>query len=157
MYVAAIAAVIALYDAEIIAQVTDPRTGISTHENFRTFMPNSGELKAYCDEQQAIRDRRRRYAALPRPSFDRQRLLEGPKEPGHRAQVFVGIDMPQYPAMVARATEADKAEYRHDTERSGIWVALNWLDEPAARSAGPRRFTMEDLRALYKRADEAAE
>lgn len=155
MYVAAIAAVLALYDPEIIAQVTDPRTGISTHEKFRTFMPNSGELKAYCDEHQAIRDRRRRYAALPRPSFDRPKLLEGPRAPGRRAQVFVGIDMPGYPAMVQRAMQADPAEFRYDEQRLGIWVALGWLDDAAAKPTA-RRFTMDDLRALYKRYDEAA-
>jgi hypothetical protein len=48
-YVAAIAAVLSLYPVDIIRKSTDPRTGISTDEKFASFMPNSGELKIYCD------------------------------------------------------------------------------------------------------------
>src|SRR4051812_17879854 len=48
-YVAAIAAVLTLYDFEIMRDVTDPRTGIQTTEKFAAFMPNAGELKIYCE------------------------------------------------------------------------------------------------------------
>jgi hypothetical protein len=54
-YVASIAAVLTIYDPELIRIVTDPRTGISTSEKFATFMPNSGELKIYCDDLAAKR------------------------------------------------------------------------------------------------------
>ena len=60
-YVAAIAAVLSSYDADLIRVVTDPRSGIATTEKFMAFMPNAGELKVYCD---AIRDRRARYQCL---------------------------------------------------------------------------------------------
>lgn len=128
MYVASIAAVLATYDADLIARVTDPRTGISTHEKFRTFMPNSGELKAYCDEQQAIRDKFKGYAALPRPTF--KRLPSPPPRPGHRANVFVPTSAPQYAAMLerARAPDADPLDWRNDGVRPGIWVTMVWLE-----------------------------
>lgn len=162
MYVASIAAVLALYEPEIIAQVTDPRTGISTHEKFRTFMPNSGELKAYCDEHQAIRDRRQRYAALPRPSFDRQPRLDGPKGPGHLANVFVPSSAPGYQAMRDWASTADTRYWRNDEGgRAGIWVALHLYQERKERQDlhGFRQFTAAELLTLYGRepAPKAAE
>jgi hypothetical protein len=49
MYVAAIVAVLCRYPIEIIRKATDPVTGISSTEKFAAFMPNSGELKIYCD------------------------------------------------------------------------------------------------------------
>jgi hypothetical protein len=79
-YVASIAAVLTLYEPEIVREVTDPRGGISTDPKHITFMPNSGELKVYCD---TVRDRRWRQAqwnghkaqALPPP-------VRKPPEPG---------------------------------------------------------------------------
>ena len=44
-YVAAVAAVLSLYEPDIIREATDPRTGIQTAEKFAAFMPNAGELK----------------------------------------------------------------------------------------------------------------
>ncbi len=52
---------LSLYEPALIREVTDPRSGISTVEKFSTFMPNSGELKIYCD---AIRDRQARIARI---------------------------------------------------------------------------------------------
>src|SRR5262245_7546966 len=158
-YVASIAAVLAMYEPEIIAQVTDPRTGISTHEKFRTFMPNSGELKAYCDEHQAIADRRRRYAALPRPNFLR---IEGEKPQQNLANLFVPADSPNYQAMKDWTETADPRYWRADPDgRPGIWVPI-WIFSEARRRVTKSRmetfrpFSAEDLKALYGRDPGAA-
>ena len=128
-YVASIAAVLSLYEPELIRRVTDPRTGISTREKFMSFMPNSGELKVFCDEQAAIDDRYRRYQRLPGP--ERLALPKPPPGPGSRTNLFVPVDAPQYPAMVARAATdgVDPRDYRHDAK--GVWVVLSWVvDRP---------------------------
>jgi hypothetical protein len=49
-YVAAITLVLAQYPDNLIAEVTDPRSGIQTCEKFAAFMPNAGELKVYCEQ-----------------------------------------------------------------------------------------------------------
>jgi hypothetical protein len=122
-YVMAIATILMSYSEEIINDVTDPRTGISTREKFRAFPPNSGELKAYCDERDAYLTRINTYRrlpprrALPPPSAD--------KPPGRLANVLVPRNAPQYEKMVERSKTADPAEWCwHDR---GIKVALTWL------------------------------
>lgn len=127
-YVASIAAVLSMFEPELIRRVTDPRTGISTTEKFCSFMPNSGELKVYCD-QQAERDARlQRYRQLPsRPMLQ---IEPPPPGPGHRANVLVRASVPQYPAMVARAENgADPLDFEYVSE--GIRVPITWLiDRP---------------------------
>jgi hypothetical protein len=126
-YVASIAAVLTLYDPEIIRDVTDPRTGISTTEKFASFMPNSGELKIFCDE---IRERRARIAHLgslkrsPAPQFLRD------FSPGRRANALVHTDAPQYPQVLEWAQTADEADWKTYERGRGIWV--NWLASPLA-------------------------
>lgn len=120
-YVAAIAAVLALYAPSLIKLVTDPRTGISTTEKFRTFMPNSGELKAYCDEQQAIMDRHRRYAELPKPDYSGH-----DREPVCVANLLVIKDSPRYRAIVDRSEKSDVQDWKWDERGRGIWVPLSW-------------------------------
>jgi hypothetical protein len=127
-YVAACAAVLACYSAEIIKRVTDPRTGISTTEKFRAFPPNSGELKAYCDEQQARAARIAAYRSLAPAHLAR---LSAPRSgPGSRATVFVPTSAPQYKNLLERSQKAgaDPLEWRMDIDRAGIWVSRSWID-----------------------------
>jgi hypothetical protein len=136
-YVAAIAAVLALYSPGLIRIVTDPRTGISTSEKFRTFMPQSGELKAYCDEQAAIMDRYARLAMLPKPDF-RRRLPSPPLANGCRARLFVPAGSPGYEALVKRSQEpnANRLDWKWG-ERSdvlGIWVSNEWYRQISGRT-----------------------
>jgi hypothetical protein len=151
-YVAAVAAVLAMYEPEMIKRVTDPRTGISTNEKFRAFMPNSGELKAYCDEHQAIADRYKHYASLPTPSF---KMLPRPEpQPGSRANLFVPAAAPGYAEMIERARAADPLDWKWDEKgRAGIWVRLDWHDDfrraRGRMNSGLRMMTDADLRALY--------
>lgn len=139
-YVASIAAVLTLYAPELVREVTDPRTGISTDEKFATFMPNSGELKVYCD---AIRDRRARYdrlGALPRPTPRLPPPIN--RQHGRRANVLVRKELPLYAKFVtvdpATGTAsvskpgADPADWRWDDEGRGIWVALDWVENREA-------------------------
>jgi hypothetical protein len=55
-YVAAVAAVLAGYPEDVVAFVTDPRTGVQ--RKFPKWMPNSGEVAEFCEEH----DRARKYA-----------------------------------------------------------------------------------------------
>ncbi len=122
-YIMAIAAVLACYEQDVIMAATDPRSGIQTKEKFQAFPPNSGELKAFCEAFATYNHRMRQYAAqpefkqLPPPSLDRS--------PGRRAELFVGIGMPGYDEMVAKARDnADPADWC--MVEGGIKVALNW-------------------------------
>jgi hypothetical protein len=126
-YVAAIAAVLACYEPDLIREATDPRTGISAAEKFMSFMPNSGELKAFCD---ALAQRRRRmgeYAAMPRSDF--RRLEAPPRGPGARANVFCSASNGRYQVLCERAENpaSNALDFRYDVERGGIWVNQNWL------------------------------
>jgi hypothetical protein len=126
-YVASIAAVLSLYEPDIVRDVSDPRTGISTSGKFASFMPNSGELKIYCDE---IRNRRARVSHLGslKKSPPPLRIVDG--RPGRRANLFVPTEAPQYGAAYDWAQAADPADWRGDPAGRGIWV--NWLDSPLA-------------------------
>lgn len=66
-YVAAIAAVLATFELDIIREATDPRTGIQSTEKFAAFMPNAGEVKAFCDALASRKLRLAHYRALPPP------------------------------------------------------------------------------------------
>jgi hypothetical protein len=136
-YVAAITRVLSSYNADLIREVTDPLTGIQTTEKYMTFMPQSGELKVYCDSVAARRDRLRRLGSLPAPDFSRPRLEPPPPAPGDLATVFVPESHPRYPEIVAwaRMKDTDPRLWqfgRSSDRRVGIWVAWNvWDDRPA--------------------------
>lgn len=130
-YVAAIAAVLSMFDPALIREVTDPRTGISQSDfmdgRFRSFMPNSGELKAYCESIARHRERIARLGAIHIP-----KRLPPPIDtrPGRRANVFVPPEAPQYARCRERTKDADPADWKYDEQgRPGIWVALGWLHD----------------------------
>lgn len=127
-YVAAIAAVLSSYDADLIRVVTDPRSGIATTEKFMAFMPNAGELKVYCDSVGAQRDRVKRLGSLPAPNFNRERLPRPEPMPGDLATVFVPSGNPRYPALVDWAKTADPRKWKYDG-RPGILVAYDIWDQ----------------------------
>ena len=142
-YVAAITAVLSLYDADLIREVTDPRTGICTAEKFASFMPNAGELKIYCEAIAARKERVQRLGKLARPD-PALRLLEVPEpRPGDKATVFVPSTHERYSKLVAWSqdpqTESRKWRYGQSGDnRDGIWIAWDvWDDRPAPmRSIG---------------------
>ena len=137
-YVAAIAAVLSLYEFELIREVTDPRTGICTNEKFAAFMPNAGELKIYCEGIAQRQARLAKLAELPRPNLSAPRLpMPDRNEPGRWANVFVSAAAPQYPRMCKRAETADVREYRHDTVRGGIHVNHEWITGGAQGERAP--------------------
>lgn len=122
-YVASIAAVLALYEPELMRWATDPRTGISTTEKFASFMPNSGELKAFCDAEAARRRRVAEYATIP-PVTPRSalRLSAPPKRPGYRANVLVRQNCPRYSAMKAATETADPYDWKWAENGEDLWV-----------------------------------
>lgn len=67
IYVASITAILTDYAPETVRLVTDPRTGISSYEKFRIWMPNPGELKEACEAIEApARREQGRHAAFER-------------------------------------------------------------------------------------------
>ena len=157
-YVAAITAVLAMYDTDLIREVTDPRTGIATSEKYMSFMPNAGELKVYCDAVAARRDRIRRLGSLPAPDFTRARLSSPPRQPGDLATVFVPVENVRYPKFVEWAKTADPKLWKFGVSsdnRKGIWISHDTWDlrQVTARrvpAAEPQRLALseEALRAM---------
>jgi hypothetical protein len=136
-YVASIAAVLSLYDTNLIREVTDPRTGIQTTEKHETFMPQSGELKRYCDGVAAYRARIQRLGSLPSPVFNRPRLAAPVAVAGRDATTFIDAKHARYPAACEWAKGADErfwkyGKHPHDG-REGIWV--NYAEMNTARQA----------------------
>lgn len=131
-YVAAIAAVLSVYETELIREVTDPRTGIMTTEKYMTFMPNSGELKVYCDGIAARRDRINRLGQWPAPDFSRARLAAPDPSPGDLATVHVPDGHVRYSKLVEWSKTADPRKFRFGKSsegKPGIWVSYDeWLD-----------------------------
>lgn len=120
-YVAAIAAVLSTFDSELIREVTDPRTGISTTEKFCSFMPNAGELKRYCEDLAARRARLERLGSLDVPTRAQVFLPPRQPQPGDRANVFVPADNKHYPKLLEWSKSADPLLFKFE-HRPGIWV-----------------------------------
>lgn len=123
-YVSAVAAVLTLYDFEIMREVTDPRTGIMTTEKFAAFMPNAGELKIYCEAVAARQERIQRLGSLPAPDFSRARLPPPEPSPGDKATVFVPASNSHYQAFLDWSKTADVRLFKFE-QRPGIWVSYD--------------------------------
>jgi hypothetical protein len=126
-YVASIAAVLSMYDTDLIREVTDPRTGIMTSEKYMSFMPNSGELKVYCEALAARKERLRRLGSLPAPVPIDARLPPPPPASGDLATVFVPASNPRYPALFEWSKTADPRKFKYE-KRPGIWVSHDTWD-----------------------------
>jgi hypothetical protein len=162
-YVAAIAAVLSLYDVELIREVTDPRFGIMTSEKHMTFMPNAGELRVYCEALAARRERMRRLADLPAPNFQQARLEAPEPSPGHFANAHVMATHPRYASLCEWTKTAEPKLWKFgksSTGVDGIWIPYNvWDDGPSAvkKSGEFATMTVEQLRGYYAKAKEPAE
>lgn len=154
-YVASIAAVLSLYEADVVREVTDPRTGIQATEKFAAFLPNAGELKLYCDGVAAYRERMKNYAALPSPNMARVFLPPPPPAPGDRANMFVPADHYRYASLVDWTRTADPRDWKFGKSsdgRAGLWIRWDLWDD---NRAGTKRLstwsapTLEELRKRY--------
>ncbi len=67
-YVAMIAATLASYQEWVILEATHPRTGIQFTDKFKTWPPNPGELKEFCDDLSKRAARYAIYDKLPKPN-----------------------------------------------------------------------------------------
>ena len=138
-YVAAVAAVLALYSTDLIREVTDPRTGIQTSEKFMAFMPNAGELKHYCEGIAARNERLKRLGERRAPDPQQARLAAPEGAPGSFAHVFVPPGHQRYAGLVEWARTANPKFFRYGKSSDGvdgIWVAYNvWDDGARGRSA----------------------
>jgi hypothetical protein len=123
-YVRAIAAVLSIYEPDLVREVTDPRTGIMTNEKYMSFMPNAGELKIYCEAVAARQERIQRLGALPAPDFNRARLPPPEPAPGDKATVFVPASNSHYQAFLDWSRTADVRLFKFE-QRPGIWVSYD--------------------------------
>jgi hypothetical protein len=124
-FVAASAVVLARYDRELIIEVIGVLTGIHNSEKFRSFPPNVGELKAYCDDRANRRARIQQLKNVPRPNFNLRQLTNSRDRPaGSRANLLVRRGAPAYDAMIERSATADPADFLATDE--GIRVPLSW-------------------------------
>ncbi len=137
-YVAAVAAVLAMYDPAIIREVTDPRSGIQTTEKFASWMPNAGELKIHCDGVAAYRERldrlRQAPPVLPVAGRIEHHITEPP--PGHHANLFVPDTHDRYAALIAWTVDGEPKFWRAGKSsdgRNGMWVAAHIWDKLATR------------------------
>lgn len=126
-YVLAVAAVLACYDEQIIREATDPRSGISTRGKFQSLMPNSGEMRQFCEELAARRQRMTDYQALPSTRSVAARLPPPDpltRAPGWRANLFVRAGYPGYERMCERAKGAHCGDWCWVD--GGIKIPLDW-------------------------------
>lgn len=110
------------YPDAVVRAVTSPLTGIQSRCKFP---PSIAEVKESCDAEVDRLERIGRYAAMGEPS--RPRVSR--RDPGCWANVFVPPTAPQYEKMIekTRAPGTDKREWKLDSTRVGVWVALAWL------------------------------
>lgn len=97
-YVAAIAAVLAMYEPDLIREATDPRMGIQSTEKFAAFMPNSGEVKAFCEALASQKERIARYRLLPPPDPQTRRPVPPDPAPGADGKHPAGTILANYDA-----------------------------------------------------------
>lgn len=154
-YVAAVSAVLASYDVDLIREVTDPRTGIATTEKFSAFMPNAGELKIYCEGIAARKARLERLGSLRLPDLGQARLSAPDPLPGRLANVFIPNTHQRYARLVEWAKTVDDRFWKFGKSsdgRDGLWIPLNvWQDgQEAIRAiATVQTMTPEQLREHY--------
>lgn len=159
-YVAAVAAVLSMYDFEIIREATDPRFGISTTEKHRAFMPNSGEIKAFCEALAERTERLKKLAAIPR-SVPVDRRLEAPEPPqGAWANIFVPEGHHRY-ARFVEWTKTAPAKFwkfvKSSDGRPGLWIPLDvWQGHHQAKPEKPASAPAKDWGSLKLRPETLA-
>lgn len=150
-YITAIAAVLEMFEFDIIREATDPRLGISTSEKFRAFMPNSGELKAYCDALAERKERLKKLAAIPRPVPADRRLQAPEQPPGSWANVHVPEGDRRYVKACDWAAQNPRKFWRYGPSSAGvpgIWIALHALERDQPK---PQQKTTPDWKNLKLR------
>lgn len=155
--------VLTKYPAALVEWATDPRTGIQATEQFKTYPPNSGEVKAFCDTElarivQAERDHRN-----PSPKYRPREYVPPERYPGSWARVFVGTASPNYAAAEAwaKAPHRDEREFIFKSSEpkfdgaAGVWVTWNgWCDEiKSAAVRGWKRPTLDEQYAAVGQAE----
>jgi hypothetical protein len=146
IFTQALTMVLEKYPRAVVEWATDPRTGIQSTDKFSAFPPNSGELKAFCDEEIA------RIRRMSEPRLVRKpHIYEPPPNyPGCWAKLFVGPKAPTYAAAIewSKREGRDPRDWRMGELRGvqGIWVSLKFDDETRiARSKSWQRPSMESI------------
>lgn len=166
-YVAAVSAVLARYDTDLIREVTDPGTGIQSTEKHMAFMPNAGELKVYCDGVAARKERLKKLGERKLPNPDQQRLpaARGPNPLAPIVAVFVPPSHARYPSLCKWGETADPRMFCYGKSsygRDGIWVAWHIFDDrdriiTTAGDIVNQRVIADILARKQQRAQDAAE
>jgi hypothetical protein len=125
-----IAATLLAYDDWIIIEATHPRTGIQFTEQFKSWPPNPGEMKAFCDDMAKRSARYAVYDLLPKPDLTPRPPPVPNTTPGRCANCWVSNDLPHYAAMVEMSKTADPKDWvffeNHPKYGSGIRVPFEW-------------------------------
>lgn len=138
LYVQAITLVLSEFPEVCAEYVTDPRCGIQSQEKFRSFPPNSGEVKAACEAEMARAARMQQPVSrhLSRP------YIAPPNFPGCRTNMFIHEGHPNCAILRewAASGAADSRDWKNDESgRPGIWVALSiWEGIGGLRSFAKR-------------------
>lgn len=151
-----IAATLLDYDDWVIVEATHPRTGIQFTEKFKSWPPNPGEMKEFCDDMAKRAARYAVYDKLPKPDLI-PRLPSPPNtEPGRCANFFVWELDPNYPSMAERSKAADPKDWcffqGHPIYGNGIKVPLEWYPRRGGTLSSIFRQAMpteEELRERY--------
>jgi len=91
-----------MYEPDIIREATDPRTGIQSKPKFAAFMPNSGEVKEFCDALINEKARFAKYRSLPPPSRPVRRPVPPDPAPGPDGKHPPGTILSNYDDAVKR-------------------------------------------------------
>lgn len=140
------------YELAVAEYLTDPRNGDALQHRHPTFPPTVGEIRLACEDRTATLARLRQ----PRQPMISRPYVPPSREPGARARVFVGQDIPQYAELEQLATsgELDPLDWRFGElqGKAGLWVSLTVWDTRytlARRSSTFHRMTDDELRAHY--------
>lgn len=112
------------YTDQIIDYATNPVTGI---QRVSKFPPSIAEVVSHCNAEVERLAKIKRYQ-------DMGGIHREPREPQHRANVFMPASAIRYNEMVERAKAASENDWRWDADRPGIWIPMGWLDGGAVAS-----------------------
>lgn len=157
IYVRAIACVLLDYDDWVMVEATHPATGVQATEKFKSWPPNSGEMKAFCEDMAKRAAKYAVYDKLPKPDMTPRLPPPPDTRAGRCANLFIPDTAPHYAAMVERAKNEDPKDWL--LVRGGIRIPLDWYPARGGHlSATFKRpiMTEEQLRKLYRK-QEAAE
>jgi len=126
-YIQAITMVLTEYPRAVVEYVTDPRGGIQSQEQFRSFPPNSGEVKAACEAEMRRIILMQQPLPLPRPRAEE--YVPKPKFPGCFANIRIIPTHPKYAAILEWTKSPAADPYCWKIENGSLFVSWRIFDD----------------------------